>query len=101
MICHPFFVFPFTYIYLHIILRKWRRAPFNRTPPCGGEEIALSIEIDPDLCIACGVCEDICGEVFAVEGNLAVAEHPENCEEAACCEDAAEACPTDAIIIPE
>jgi len=59
----------------------------------------MMVKIDPELCIGCGVCEDICPAVFKVIEGVAVAIHKEKCGEAGCCEDAAAACPTGAIEI--
>ncbi|TDA70634.1 MAG: ferredoxin [Clostridia bacterium] len=57
--------------------------------------------VDPDLCIACGDCIDICPEVFAWndEGlsESVVDEVPEETEDE--CREAAEACPTEAIAL--
>jgi ferredoxin len=59
----------------------------------------LKTKIDPDLCIACGLCISICPDVYTWDDNgKAVAvqtQVPEDQE--ACAEEAAENCPTDAI----
>jgi ferredoxin len=59
--------------------------------------------IDPDLCIACGNCEDTCPEVFLL-GDEAVAhvitENPGH-ELYGCVQDAIESCPTSAISVVE
>ncbi|MHC4479833.1 MAG: ferredoxin [Planctomycetota bacterium] len=55
-----------------------------------------------DECIACGLCVDTCPEVFEMGDELAeviVAAVPEEVEDA--CRQAAEECPTEAIIIEE
>jgi len=59
----------------------------------------MRVEVDPDLCIACGVCVELCPEVFIMSGDIAVASHPELCESEGCCDEAAAACPTEAINI--
>ncbi len=61
----------------------------------------MRVEVDPDLCTACAVCTDLCPEVFVIVDDVAVAVHPERCEEDDCCHNAAEACPTEAIRIYE
>lgn len=56
--------------------------------------------IDEDACIGCGVCSDMCPEVFSLEDEVAiviVAEIPEDQE--VCAEEAADSCPVDAISI--
>ena len=55
-----------------------------------------------DDCIACGLCCDMCPEVFGMGEEFAevlVEEVPEEAEDA--CRQAAEDCPTEAIIIEE
>lgn len=55
--------------------------------------------VDPDLCIACGDCIEICPEVFDWndEGlsQAIVDEVPEEVEDE--CREAADSCPTEAI----
>jgi len=56
--------------------------------------------VDPDSCIGCTLCTQVCPEVYAMEGDKAVAikgDVPKDCENA--CKDAAEQCPVDAITI--
>ena len=62
----------------------------------------MKAKVDPELCTGCGVCVDICPEVFDVQDDVTVvlvdlipSEHEESVREAA------EACPTEAIIIEE
>lgn len=59
----------------------------------------MIVEVLPDLCISCGLCIDLCPEVFewgeedkakAIEGEV-----PEDLQENVA--EAAENCPTDAI----
>ncbi|MBN1756569.1 ferredoxin [bacterium] len=62
----------------------------------------MRVKVDEDLCISCGVCIEICPDVFEeTDEGKTVAAHPENCETSECCEEAAESCPTEAIIIEE
>ncbi|MEW6523334.1 MAG: ferredoxin [Bacillota bacterium] len=56
-------------------------------------------KVDPELCIGCGLCADICPDVFEMddtEGKAFVKDNAD-CAEAGCCEEAAESCPTAAI----
>lgn len=59
----------------------------------------MKVYVDPDLCISCGSCVDICPEVYNWnEDGIAeeqVDEVPEELEELAL--EALESCPTDAI----
>jgi len=53
-----------------------------------------------DSCIGCGLCEQTCPEVFEVQDDgLAHVKDDADCEEAGCCEEAAEQCPVDAITV--
>lgn len=59
--------------------------------------------VDRDLCIGCGLCEDMCPEVFRLgEDGIAVVilDNPEP-ELYGQVRDSAESCPTDAIAITE
>jgi len=58
--------------------------------------------VDQDLCTGCGLCEDTCPDVFALEGDTAkvkVDVVPEDAEDD--CRMAAEDCPVEAISIVE
>ena len=58
--------------------------------------------IDEDACTGCGLCVDICPEVFSVGDDVAeviVDEIPEDAEDAA--RQAADECPEEAITIDE
>ena len=59
--------------------------------------------VDPDLCIGCGNCEDVCPEIFQLQDDgLAhvITENPDE-ELYGCARDGADSCPTDAITIEE
>lgn len=55
--------------------------------------------VDPDLCIGCGLCPDMCGEIFSMnDDDLAVAKDIEIPDELIDeVKDAASSCPVDAI----
>jgi ferredoxin len=60
----------------------------------------MKAAVDPDLCTGCGLCVDVCPEVFDLEGELAtviVDEVPADAEETA--QEAAESCPVEAITL--
>jgi ferredoxin len=59
----------------------------------------MQVKIVPG-CIACGVCESLCPEVFTViEDSVANNENVPGHEQA--CRDAAQACPVSVILIEE
>lgn len=56
--------------------------------------------VDPDLCTGCGLCVDVCPEVFDLEGEVAtviVDEVPADAEDTA--REAVESCPVEAITL--
>ncbi len=59
----------------------------------------MQVEVDPELCISCGVCIETCPEIFVWgEDDKAEAtseDVPEDLEE--CAQEAVESCPTEAI----
>ncbi len=63
----------------------------------------MKVRIDKELCIDCGVCEALVPEVFSIndEGSTVVIleDVPEELQDAV--REAAEECPTEAIIITE
>ena len=62
----------------------------------------MKATVNKDLCLGCGICADICPEVFQMENDKAVAKVdkvPSGAESA--CRDAAEQCPVEAIQIEE
>jgi len=68
-----------------------------------------TVTIDQNACIACGMCESTCPQVFSVSGNphsTIVEEYRYNGydkgrvpEEIPCLEDAEDNCPVDAISV--
>ncbi len=54
--------------------------------------------VDREKCTGCGLCEDICPQVFQLgEDNIARVINPGGCESADCCQEAMESCPSEAI----
>lgn len=60
----------------------------------------MKITIDLELCTGCGTCEALCPEVFELDDEGFARVIPgADCEEAGCCEEAADSCPEEAIIL--
>jgi len=60
----------------------------------------MKAKVDPDLCVGCGLCVQTCPEVFRLEEDKAVVyviPVPKDAEKR--CPQAADECPTTAIII--
>lgn len=60
----------------------------------------MKATVDESLCIGCGLCPQLCPEVFEMDGDLAVVKSdpvPEEAEDS--CREAAEECPVSAITI--
>jgi len=61
----------------------------------------MTVKVDKELCIGCGVCVQTCPEVFEFDDDgKAEVINKNGCDECDC-EDVADSCPTDAIIIEE
>ena len=57
-------------------------------------------EVEKDACIGCGACPEVCPEVFKMEDDLAVAyTNPVPSANESSAQEAADGCPTDAILI--
>ncbi len=56
--------------------------------------------IDTDLCIGCGLCVEICPDIFELRDDDLAYVISEDCD-AGCCEEAADQCPVDAITLEE
>jgi ferredoxin len=60
----------------------------------------MKATVDPELCIGCGLCPEICPEVFEMPDDKAqVKVDPVPPEAEAACRDAADQCPSSAIKI--
>ena len=72
--------------------------------PCtsGAGSVNMKVRIIKEECIACGVCADIAPEVFEMGAEAAevkIDEVPEAGQDAV--REAAESCPTEAIVVEE
>lgn len=55
--------------------------------------------VDKDLCISCGLCPEICPDVFAMgDDEKALVKENSDCS-AECCREAADSCPVGAIAV--
>ncbi len=58
------------------------------------------VRVDEDLCIGCGLCVDTCPDVFELTDD-GKAKAKDNADNIDCAKDAADTCPTEAIIVEE
>jgi ferredoxin len=62
----------------------------------------MKANVDPDKCIGCELCVNTCPEVFKMDGGVAVAiATPVPAEVEACCQEARDGCPVEAISLEE
>lgn len=62
----------------------------------------MKTRVDPDICTGDEICTQVCPEIFQMQGDKAVAkieQVPESLKD--CLKEAADSCPTEAIIIEE
>jgi ferredoxin len=62
----------------------------------------MKVRVDHELCTGDEICTQVCPEIFEIEGDKAVAkieEVPDDLK--GCAKDAADSCPSEAIIIEE
>jgi ferredoxin len=70
--------------------------------PSYEETVMVTPVVDAELCSGCGLCEAICPDVFELgDDGLAHTVDGSRCDQASCCEEAAESCPEDAITLNE
>ena len=56
--------------------------------------------VDESLCIGCGLCSEICPDVFSMSGDVAIVLHePIHAGFESACQDAKEQCPVNAITL--
>jgi len=65
------------------------------------KRLKIKIEIDELLCSGCGICVDICPDVFEIGDNGIVYVKHFNSDNQDCIAEAAENCPRSAIILEE
>jgi ferredoxin len=56
--------------------------------------------VDQELCIGCGVCAELCPDVFEIRDDKSWVIGPEKCADCDC-QEAAASCPVDAIELVE
>jgi len=62
----------------------------------------MKVRIDESLCTGCGLCVDICPEVFEMPESVSIVKDPEVSGDLVDkVKEAAESCPVEAIIIEE
>jgi ferredoxin len=59
------------------------------------------VKVDEELCTACGVCSDLCPDLFDLDDVATVKVADVEGELLDCAKEAAESCPTEAILIEE
>jgi ferredoxin len=62
----------------------------------------MKVRVDPELCTGDELCTQVCPEIFEMEGEKAAAKTEEVSEDLReCAKEAAESCPSEAIIVEE
>jgi len=60
----------------------------------------MKAKVDEDLCTGCGLCQEICPEVFEL-GDDGISHVIGECDSAECCEEAEQSCPEGAITLED
>lgn len=62
----------------------------------------MKVRVDPELCTGDEICTQVCPEIFEMEGDKAVVKIKDVTEDLKqCAKEAADSCPSEAIIIEE
>jgi len=62
----------------------------------------MKVHVDPDLCTGCGVCVDMCPDVFELQDDVSIVlVETVPSEHEAVAREAAEACPVEAIAVED
>lgn len=61
----------------------------------------MKVKIDEEKCTGCGICSDTCPEIFELGDDDLAHVKKSNPTDMNCAKEAAESCPTEAIIIEE
>ncbi len=56
-------------------------------------------KVDLDLCIGCGVCPEVCPDIFEMQDDGLAHVKQDADKNADCAQEAADSCPVDAIIV--
>jgi ferredoxin len=59
----------------------------------------MKVSVDADLCTGCGLCEEMCPDVFEVDDIAKVKVNPVPEAAESSCREAADGCPVDAISV--
>jgi ferredoxin len=59
------------------------------------------VKVDEELCTVCGVCSDMCPDLFDLDDVAIVKVSDVDGEMLECAKEAAEACPVEAILVEE
>lgn len=62
----------------------------------------MKVQIDKETCIGCGLCADMCPDIFAMQEDKAVVSvQPVTNEQETCSREAADQCPVSAILVED
>lgn len=62
----------------------------------------MKVRVDPELCTGDEICTQVCPQIFEMEGDKAIAKIEEVTDDLEqCAKEAADSCPSEAIIMEE